>query len=117
MKTDENSLLRIYASTTDKMGNELLYEYLVFLAKENGIAGVTVYRGIMGYGLSSRTISTSRFWELTEKLPVVVEMMDTTVKLENFYQSIEEKLKNIHNGCLVTMQPVEVKLHKYGNKK
>lgn len=117
MKTDENSLLRIYASSTDKMGNELLYEYLVFLAKENGIAGVTVYRGIMGYGLSSRTISTSRFWELTEKLPVVIEMMDTTVKLENFYQSIEEKLKNIPNGCLVTMHPVEVKLHKYGNKK
>ena len=117
MKKNENSILKIYASSTDKMGNELLYEHLVFLAKENGIAGVTVYRGIMGYGLSSQKISTSRFWELTEKLPVVVEMMDTTEKLESFSRTIEEKLKNIPNGCLVTLQPVEVKLHKFGNKK
>ena len=108
--------MKIYASSTDHLGSELLYEHLVVLAKKNGIAGVTVYRGIMGYGLSSNRISSSRFWELTEKLPVVIEMIDKTEILDNFYSSIENDLSSIPKGCLVTIQPVEIKLHKTGVK-
>ena len=116
MNTTENSILKIYASSTDKMGFELLYEHLVVLAKEKGIAGVTVYRGIMGFGLSSTRISSSRFWELTEKLPVVIEMIDKTEVLEAFYKSVESDLKSIPKGCLVTMHPLEIRLQKTGNK-
>jgi len=54
MKNSEHSILKIYASTTDRIGQKLLYEQIVLLAKDRGISGVTVYRGIMGYGLSSR---------------------------------------------------------------
>ena len=117
MNSTENSILKIYASSTDHLGFELLYEHLVVLAKEKGIAGVTVYRGIMGYGLSSTRISSSRFWELTEKLPVVIEMIDRTDVLEVFYKSIENDLKLIPKGCLVTIHPIEIKLHKTGIKK
>jgi len=117
MNTTENSILKIYASSTDKMGFELLYEHLVVLAKEKGIAGVTVYRGIMGFGLSSTRISSSRFWELTEKLPVVIEMIDRTDVLEAFYKSVEDDLKSIPKGCLVTMHPIDIILQKTGNKK
>ena len=62
---------------------------LCWLAKEKGISGVTVYRGIMGYGQSSKHISTSKFWELTEKLPVMIEIIDRTDLLEHFYKIIE----------------------------
>jgi hypothetical protein len=117
MISTDNSILKIYASSTDHLGFELLYEHLVVLAKEKGIAGVTVYRGIMGYGLSSTRISSSRFWELTEKLPVVIEMIDKTDVLEVFYKSIENDLKSLPKGCLVTMHPIEIKLHKTGIKK
>ena len=117
MNTTENSILKIYASSTDKLGFDLLYEHLVILAKEKGIAGVTVYRGIMGYGLSSTSISSSRFWELTEKLPVVIEMIDRTDVLEAFYKSVEDDLKSIQKGCLVTMHPIDIILQKTGNKK
>ena len=116
MNTTENSILKIYASSTDKLGFELLYEHLVVLAKEKGIAGVTVYRGIMGFGLSSTRISSSRFWELTEKLPVVIEMIDKTEVLEAFYKSVESDLKSIPKGCLVTMHPIDIILQKTGNK-
>jgi len=116
MNTTENSILKIYASSTDKLGFDLLYEHLVVLAKEKGIAGVTVYRGIMGFGLSSTRISSSRFWELTEKLPVVIEMIDRTDVLEAFYKSVEDDLKSIPKGCLVTMHPLEIRLQKTGNK-
>ena len=112
-----NSILKIYASSTDQIGFDLLYEHLVVLAKEKGIAGVTVYRGIMGYGLSSTRISSSKFWELTEKLPVVIEMIDKTEVLDAFYKSIENDLVSLAKGCLVTIQPIEIKLQKTGNKK
>jgi len=107
------SRLKIKASTTDKIGSKLLYQYLVEKAKAEGISGATVFRGIMGYGTSSK-IHSSRFWELTEKLPVVIELVDTTDKLEKFFKEIEEKLLSMPKGCLVTMEPTEILLQKKG---
>ncbi|MDR3651691.1 MAG: DUF190 domain-containing protein [Paludibacter sp.] len=117
MDSTENSLLKIYASTSDKIGFDLLYEHLVVLAKRKGIAGVTVYRGIMGFGQSSTHIQSSRFWELTEKLPVVIEMIDKTEVLEAFYESIQTELESIPKGCLITMHTIDIKLQKVGNSK
>ena len=113
MKRSEHSILKIHASTTDRMGSKLLYQHIVELAKERGIMGATVYRGIMGYGSSSR-ISSSRFWELTEKLPVVIELVDKTEKLEKFYTEIEEELISMPKGCLVILEPVRILLQKRG---
>ena len=107
------SILRIYASSTDKIGQDLLYEQLVILAKHKGIAGTTVLRGITGYG-SSNKISSSRFWELTEKLPVIIEMIDKTELLESFYEFIYNDLIKVNKGLLVTLQPIEIKLQKRG---
>ena len=107
------SRLKIKASTTDKIGTKLLYQHLVELAHRKGIAGSTVFRGIMGYG-SSNTIRSSRFWELTEKLPVVIEFVDQTDKIELFYSEIEEELLSMPKGCLVTIEPTEILLQKKG---
>ena len=111
----ENSILRIYTSSTDKIGQDLLYEQLVVLAKRKGIAGTTVLRGIMGYG-SSNKISSSRFWELTEKLPVIIELIDKTELLESFYEFIQDDLQKVPKGLLVTLQPIEIKLLKKGTQ-
>ena len=113
METQDNSILRIYASTTDKIESQLLYEYIVFKAREDGISGVTVYRGIMGYGSSSK-ISSSRYWELTEKLPVVIELIDKTEHLQRFYKKISPDLINMPKGCLVLMENVSILLQKSG---
>ena len=82
-------------------------------AKDKGISGATVFRGIMGYGTSSK-IHSSRFWELTEKLPVVIELVDTTDKLEKLFKETEEELLSMPKGCLVTMEPTEIRLQKKG---
>jgi len=115
MQAKNNSVLKIYASSTDRIGTKLFYEYIVQEAKKQGIAGVTVYRGIMGYGSSSK-ISSSKFWELTEKLPVTIEMIDDSEKLENFFQYIQPTLLAMPKGCLATLEPVLVKLLKSGKK-
>jgi uncharacterized protein len=115
MKTENNSILRIYASSTDHIGSQPLYDYIVREVKRFGIAGVTVYRGIMGFGSSSK-ISSSKFWELTEKLPVTIEMIDETEKLEFFFKYIEPTLISMPKGCLATLEPVKVVLIKSGQK-
>ena len=112
-KESTYSRLKIKASTTDKIGTKLLYQYLVEQAKEKGISGATVFRGIMGYGTSSK-IHSSRFWELTEKLPVIIELVDETHKLKEFYTDIEAELLRMPKGCLVTMEPTEILLQKKG---
>ncbi len=115
MNTSEFSILKIYASTTDRIGSKALYEFIVHAAKEEGISGITVYRGIMGFGLSSK-INSSKFWELTEKLPVTIEIIDRTDKLEAFYKKVENELLKMPKGCLVAIVPVDIKLQKLGNK-
>ena len=115
MKPEENSVLKIYASTTDKVAHKLLYEHIVLKAREYGISGVTVYRGIMGYGSSSsKDISTSKFWELTEKLPVMIEIIDTTESIMRFYDLIKDDLDSMKKGCLVTIEPVRILMNKSG---
>jgi len=108
------SVLKLYASTTDRIGTKLLYEQIVYLAKEKNISGVTVYRGVMGYGLSSKKITTSKFWELTEKLPIVIEMVDETAKLEDFFKIIEPDLLSMDKGCMVYILPIQIKMLKEG---
>jgi len=73
----------------------------------------TVYRGIMGYGLSSR-INAPRFWELTEKLPIMIEIIDNNEVINEFYNLIEPDLLSMPKGCLVIVEPVTLKLHKPG---
>lgn len=116
MKEEKEGILKVYASTTDKADHKLLYESIVHLAHEEGISGVTVYRGIMGYGESSR-IQSTRFWELTEKLPVVIELVDARKNLKKFYKKISPLLESMPKGCIVTMEKVNVLLRKTGSKK
>ena len=113
METSGNAVLKIYASSTDRFGSKLLYEHIVQKANDHGVSGATVYRGIMGYGQSSH-INSSKFWELTEKLPVMIEIIDTAETIENFYKLIEADLHKMPKGCLVTIEPVTVKLQKPG---
>lgn len=115
MDKSENSIIKIYASSTDKIGSRLLYEFIVNNAKERGISGVTVYRGVMGYGLSSNKISSSKYWELTEKLPVMIEIIDKTAVLEEYYDMLIPELKKVPKGILVTLEPVTILFQKTGN--
>jgi PII-like signaling protein len=113
MENRQHSVLKIYASSTDRLGGRLLYEDIVLRAREAGISGATVYRGMMGYGISSH-IHSSKFWELTEKLPVVIELIDTEDKIRDFSANKTPELKTLSKGCIVTVSPVEIVLHKSG---
>lgn len=105
--TKEIKLLRIFMSNTDKFKNKPLYEVLIYAAKKQGIAGATVLKGIMGYGASS-VINSIRFWEVAEKLPIIVEIIDEAEKIEKFYNSIKPYFDKIDKGFLITIEKQHV---------
>jgi PII-like signaling protein len=73
-----------------------------------------VLKGFMGYGASS-TISTQKMWEITEKLPIVIEIVDEAKKIEDFIETILPFFERIPKGGLITLEKVNIVLHKRGN--
>ena len=108
----EGYLLRILIGEADKSEHKPLYEWIVIQAREQGLAGATVLRGMMGFGANTRKIRTFRFDTLSEDLPIVIEIVDTQEKLEKFLDLIEPHIK----AGLVTMEKAQVKFYRFENK-
>lgn len=85
---DEGYLLRIFVGESDKHAGHPLYEWIVLQARAAGLAGATVVRGLMGYGLNSR-IHTAKIERLSQDLPIIIEIVDTREKLEAFLPTID----------------------------
>ena len=112
---DKAKRLRIYISSTDKFEHSPLYEVIVYSASKQGIAGATVLRGIMGYGSSSE-VYTSKLWEITEKVPLIVEIIDESDKIDSFLKSNKSFFEKIGKGHIITMDDTTVFIHKKGKK-
>ncbi|MDD3566971.1 MAG: DUF190 domain-containing protein [Bacteroidales bacterium] len=105
--------LRIFISNTDKFRYSPLYEVIVFAAKRYGMAGVTVLKGVMGYG-SSSTVRSMKFWEVTEKLPLVIEIIDEADKVVSFAETIMPYFDKLKTGCVMTIEKANILLYKTG---
>ena len=76
-------LLRIFTSCDDRCGSDPLYLAIVMKARERHLAGATVLRGPLGFGLSRR-LHQPHLFPLTLDLPVVIEIVDAESKIEAF---------------------------------
>jgi PII-like signaling protein len=104
MKIPEDGyLLRIFVGESDKHGHHPLYESIVLKARETGLAGATVTRGIMGFGKNS-VLHTAKILRLSEDLPMVVEIVDSLEKIENFLPQLDQMVTD----GLVTLEKVRV---------
>lgn len=99
----EGTLLRIFVGEADTWHGKPLYRAVVERARTEGIAGATVIRGIEGFGASSR-LHTTRLLELSTDLPVVIEIVDTTEKIEGILPALDEMV----GDGMVTMERVHV---------
>lgn len=115
MKGKKSSMLRIYVGNTDKINGAPLYETIVYAAKRKGMAGATVYKGVMGYGANSIVHSTKIF-EISQDLPMVVEIVDTDERINVFLEIIQPYLENPKFGLLITRQTVDVIHYSHTNK-
>jgi len=105
--TGEAKLLRIFLGESDKVKHKPLYELIVYVAKQHGLAGATVWRGILSYGATSR-IHTFKILELSQDLPIVVEIIDTEEKINEFLPKLHRLFEETGNGGLVTMEKVQI---------
>ena len=104
----ERTLMRIHLGESDKWKGKPLYEALVLKAREMGLAGATMVRGLMGYGAASR-IHTAKILRLSEDLPVIVEIIDSSDKIAFFLPVIDEMVQE----GLVTLERVQVILYRH----
>jgi PII-like signaling protein len=81
--------LTIFVGETDQFGHHPLYTEIVERAHAAGLAGATVLRGIEGFGASSH-IHTTRILRLSEDLPVVIVIVDTTERIDAFLPALDE---------------------------
>jgi PII-like signaling protein len=112
---DKAKRLRIYLSSTDKLSHTTLYEAIVLEARKKGIAGATVFKGIMGFGASSELYS-NKTWELSEKVPLMVEIIDEPAKIDAFYETVKSFLDQAGKGHIITMDETTVLRHKAGKR-
>ena len=99
---EDRYLLRIYVGESDRHGHHPLYEAIVLKAREAGLAGATVLRGVMGFGKNS-ILHTAKILRLSEDLPMVVEIVDSLEKVEKFLPLLDEMILD----GLVTIEKVK----------
>jgi len=107
----EGHLLRIFIGESDKHEGRPLYEWLVLKAREQGLAGATVLRGIEGFGAHSR-LHTAKILRLSEDLPIVVEIVDTREKIEAFMPQVDAAI----GEGLATLERVEIHFYRSDQK-
>jgi uncharacterized protein len=99
----EGYLLRIFVGESDRHGHHPLYEAIVLKARETGLAGATVVRGVMGFGKHS-VLHTAKILRLSEDLPMVVEIADSLEQIEQFLPVLDQMITD----GLVTLERVRV---------
>lgn len=109
---NEGKLLRIFIGEKDKYEGLPLFEWIVRTAREQGLAGATVLRGMEGFGAHSR-LHTAKILRLSNDLPVIVEIIDSEEKIEAFLPVIDEAIVE----GLVTVEKVEVRFYRPGKAK
>jgi PII-like signaling protein len=109
---DDGKLLRIFIGENDKHEGLPLFEWIVRSAREQGLAGATVLRGLEGFGAHSR-LHTAKILRLSSDLPVIVEIVDTEEKIETFLPLIDGAI----GEGLVTVEKVEVRFYRSGKAK
>lgn len=95
--------LKLYIGETDRYNHQALYQAIVMKAREMQLAGATVIRGTMGFGASSR-IHCAKVLNLSMDLPVIVEIVDSETKINEFLPVLNEMM----NGGLATIEKLRV---------
>lgn len=105
----EGHLLRIFIGESDRHDGMTLYEWIVRKAREQGLAGATVLRGLGGFGAHSR-LHTAKVLRLSADLPIVIEIVDTIQKIEAFLPIIDGVVKE----GMATLEKADIRFYRSG---
>jgi uncharacterized protein len=107
----ERILMRIHIGESDKWHSKPLHEAIVMLLRKAGFSGATVLRGVGGYGGSS-VYHTDKLLRLSQDLPIVVEIIETQVRIDQILPQLDEMIQ----GGLITLEKVRVILYRAATK-
>jgi len=107
----DGQLLRIFIGEDDRWGGKPLHEAIITRAREMGIAGCTVLRGLKGYGANSR-IHTTKVLRLSEDLPLIIEIVDRKEQIE----ALLPELDNMVDEGLITLENVKIIAYRHSRK-
>jgi PII-like signaling protein len=107
----DSKLLRIFIGDADKLNHTPLYEAILLKARENGLAGGTVIKGTMSFGASS-IVHTAKIFDLSEDLPIVIEIIDREDKIRDFIKVVGAMMEEAACGGLITVEKAEVAYYK-----
>src|SRR5213593_1030230 len=105
----EGFLLRIFIGESDRHDGKPLYEWVVLKAREAGLAGATVLRGLMGFGAHSR-LHTFKIERLSLDMPIIIELVDTREKLERFLAFVDNEIEE----GLATLEKAQIHFYRSG---
>ncbi len=108
--TGTAKLLRVFIGEADRVKGRPLHEAILREAQAQGIAGVTVLRGVESYGASAK-LHTARVLRLSEDLPMVVEIVDGPEQIDALVKSLDSLLEQAGSGGLITLENVEIIRH------
>ncbi len=103
----ERTLMRIHIGESDRWRGKPLHEAIVELLRKERFSGATVLRGVGGFGCSS-VYHTDKLLRLSQDLPIVVEVVETTERIENILPRLDEMVE----GGLITLEKVRVILYR-----
>ncbi|HHN64164.1 MAG TPA: DUF190 domain-containing protein [Nitrospirae bacterium] len=96
--------LTIYVDESDRYGRKPVYEVLIDIFYKKKIAGVSVFRGVAGYG-SDGVYHTQKMLTLSEKMPIKVEAVDSEEMinrvLPDVYQVVEKGLIEVSDTNVI----------------
>jgi len=107
----EQVLVRIFIGESDNWHHEPLYMALLARLRKDGFAGATVFHAIAGFGARS-VLHTTHLLRLSEDLPIVIEVVDTTERVERLTELLDEMVTE----GLVTMEKVSVLKYAAGTR-
>ena len=103
----ERTLMRIHIGESDKWKGRALHDAIVQMLRKEGFSGATVLRGVAGYGGSS-VLHTDKLLQMSQDLPIIVEVIESHEKIEKILPRIDEMLE----GGIVTLEKVRVLVHR-----
>ncbi len=107
----ERTLMRIHIGEDDRWEGKPLYQAIVELFRKESLSGVTVLRGVGGYGPSSRDkglYHTANILRLSQDLPIVIEVVEYTERIERILPQLDKMV----GGGLITLEKVRVILYR-----
>jgi PII-like signaling protein len=107
----ERTLMRIHIGESDRWEHKPLHDAIVELFRREGFSGVTVLRGVGGYGSTSR-VHTDKILRLSQDLPMVIEVVEYSDRIEKILPRLDEMV----SGGLITLEKVRVILYRSSKK-